>query len=196
MPGLKAAQRPVAFVAFCNKIFAERIPMRVASENRNFRTDVMRRMEASFAQNVRCHRRGGRFSMHSCDEDRTLCSHDCGKHLRPPHGRFPEITRAQKDRIINRDRRGKDDEIGVAGVVRMMILMKTQTKPSQSIRLHGAGFVGAANLVPKLEQKCRDTAHPAAGYADKMNLMMLTREQFRKIKLRGVLHGSYISPWL
>src|SRR6059058_334292 len=170
--------------------------MGIGSENRNFRTDVMRWMEAGFAQNVRCHRRGSRFSVHSRDEDRAFCSHNGGKRLRPPHGRFREITRAQKDRIVDRDRRGKDNEIGVAGVVRMMVLVKTQTEPLQSIRLHGAGFVGAANLVPKLEQKCRDTAHPAAGYADKMNLMMLTREQFRKIKLRGVLHGSYISPWL
>src|SRR5438552_19113790 len=134
--------------------------------------------------------------MHSRDEDCALCSHECGEHLRPPHGRFPEITRAQKDRIIDRDRRGKDNEIGVASVARMMILVKTQTEPLQSIRLHGAGFVGAANLVPKLEQKCRDTAQPAADDADKMNLRMLTREQFRKVKLRGVLHGSYIFPWL
>src|SRR5207237_7151952 len=148
------------------------------------------------ATSVSCDCRGVRFHNPARDEDRALCSHDGGKRLRPPHGRFREITRAQKDRIVDRDRRGKDNEIGVAGVVRMMVLVKTQTEPLQSIRLHGAGFVGAANLVPKLEQKWRDTAHPAAGYADKMNLMMLTREQFRKVKLRGVLHGSDISPWL
>jgi hypothetical protein len=70
--GVKATQRPIAFVAFRNKIFAARIPMRIASENRNFCTDVMRRMEPGFAQNVRCHRGGGRFSMHSCNDDPAL----------------------------------------------------------------------------------------------------------------------------
>jgi hypothetical protein len=77
-----------------------------------------------------------------------------------------------------------------------MGLVKTQTEPLQSIRLHGAGFVGATNLVPKLEQECGETAHPAASDTEKMNLMMLTGEQFREVELRDELHGSYISPWL
>jgi hypothetical protein len=103
---------------------------------------------------------------------------------------------AHENWIVDLDRRRKDNKIGGAGVVRTMVLVKTQTEPLQSIRLHGAGFVGATNLVPKLEQERGETAHAAASHTDKMNLMMLTREQSREVKLRDELHGSYISPWL
>ena len=170
--------------------------MRIAFEKRNFCTDVMRRMEPGFAQNVRCHRGGGRFPMHSCNDDPALALHNGGQGFGATHGRFSRIMCVHENWIVDLDGRRKDNKIGGAGVVRMMVLVKTQTEPLQSICLHGAGFVGATNLVPKLEQKRGETAHPAASHTDKMNLMMLTREQFREVKLRDGLHGSYISPWL
>jgi hypothetical protein len=132
--------------------------------------------------------------MHSRDDDAALCAHDRGK-ASARRTAVSRIARAQ--------------EIGLSILIAEEKTMRSASLAS-SARCSGenadravaidpslrAGFVGATNLVPKLEQKCRDTAHPATCYADKMNLMMLTREQFRKVKLRGVLHGSYISPWL
>ena len=52
---MKAAQGAVAFVTFSNEIFAARIPVRVRSENWNFGTDIIGRMQSTFAQNVCCH---------------------------------------------------------------------------------------------------------------------------------------------
>ena len=39
--GMKILERPIAFVAFRDKIFAARVPVRVGPENRDFRADVM-----------------------------------------------------------------------------------------------------------------------------------------------------------
>src|SRR5260370_9645104 len=160
--GAKATQRSIPFVAFRHKTFATWIPMRIASKNRNFCTDVIRWMEPGFAQNVRCHRGGGRFSMHSCNNDPALALHDGGEGFGPTHGRFSRIMCAHENWIVDLDCRRKDNKIGGASVVRTMGLVKTQTEPLQSIRLHGAGFVAATNLVPKLEQESGETAHPAA----------------------------------
>ena len=38
---MKAAQRPIAFVALRDEVFATRVPMRVVPKNGNFGADVM-----------------------------------------------------------------------------------------------------------------------------------------------------------
>ena len=84
MFGMKTANRAVALVPFGHKIFAARIPMRVLSEDRNFRADVMRRMQPALAQDMRRHGRGGRFAMHAGDDDPALSLHDRGERFGAP----------------------------------------------------------------------------------------------------------------
>ena len=83
--GMEKAQRAVALVAFRHEIFAARIPMRVRAEHRNFRADIMRRMQAAFAQDMRRHRRGRRLPMHARDDDSALARHDRGERFGAAH---------------------------------------------------------------------------------------------------------------
>ena len=57
-------------------------------------------------------------------------------------------------------------ELGIARVFGAMLRDESADQPLQPIRLERADFVGAAHLVPELEQKRGDAAHPAAGDAD------------------------------
>ena len=74
--GMEELQRAVALVAFRDKIFAARIPVRVAPEDRNFRADIMRRMQAAAAQDMRRHRGRGRLAVHPGDDDSAFAAHD------------------------------------------------------------------------------------------------------------------------
>ena len=69
---LEKLQRAIALVPFRDEKFAARIPMRVAPENRNFRPDIMRRMQSAAAQNVRHHRGRRRLAVHPGDDDSAL----------------------------------------------------------------------------------------------------------------------------
>src|SRR5437588_2589434 len=92
--GMKILERPIAFVAFRHKIFAAWVPVRVGPENRDFRANVMRRMKSTFAQNVRGHCRGRRFSVLSSDDDAALAVHDGSERLGPAPDRLSRIARA------------------------------------------------------------------------------------------------------
>src|ERR1051326_7320024 len=52
---VKAAEAAIALVTFSNEIFAAWIPVRVASKNRDFSANIVRRVEAALAHDVRCH---------------------------------------------------------------------------------------------------------------------------------------------
>src|SRR5437016_14545472 len=65
MFGMKTTNGAVALVPFGHKKFTTRIPVRVLSEDRNFRADVMRRMQPALAQDMCGHSRGGGFTMHA-----------------------------------------------------------------------------------------------------------------------------------
>ena len=84
-----------------------------------------------------------------------FAAHDCGEGFRATHDRFARITRAHENRIVALDRGGKTTSSASLASLRAMLLVKTQTEPLQSIRLHGADFVGAADLVSELESKAR-----------------------------------------
>ena len=150
---------------------------------------------SAFAQNVRGHRGGCRFAVHAGDDNAALSVHDRGKRFGAAHDRFSRIARAYQNWIVDLNRGGKHNQISFAGIFRAMLGKETQTQALQSIRLKRADFIRAAHVVPKLEQKRGDAAHAAPGYADEMNPMVLTREQFWQVGLRDGLHGSYIFPW-
>ena len=133
--------------------------------------------------------------MHSGDDNAALAAHDHGEGFSAAHDRFSRIARAHQNRIVDLDRGGKDNHIGVGRILRAMLLTKTQTQALQSIRLERAHFIRAADVVPKLEQKRRNAAHAAPGDADEVNPMTLMREQLWQIELRDGLHESYIFPW-
>ena len=95
---IEKAQRAVALVAFRHEIFAARIPMRVRAEQRNFRADIMRRMQPAFAQNMRRHGGSRRLAMHARDHDSALARHDRRQRFGPAHERLPG-SRARCTRI-------------------------------------------------------------------------------------------------
>ncbi len=85
MLGMKKSQRAVALVPFGHEIFSPRIPVRVRSQDRNFRADVMRWMQAAFAQNVRHHGGGRGLAVHPGDDDAAFAAHDRGQRFSPAH---------------------------------------------------------------------------------------------------------------
>src|SRR4029453_16172192 len=97
--------------------------------------------------------------------------------FRAADGRFSAIARANKYWIIALDCRRKDNEISRAGVLRSVVLPKTQTQPLQSICFHATNPVRTADCVPEFDQECGDTAHAAACDANKMYPVLLTREE-------------------
>src|SRR6202049_988228 len=107
-------------------------------------------MQSTFAQNVRGHCRGRRFSVHSSDDDAALAAHDGSERLGPAPDRLSGIARAYEDRSVDLNGGGKDDELGVTRVLRAMFFTKTQTETLQSIRLQCADFIRTADLVPDL----------------------------------------------
>jgi hypothetical protein len=102
-------------------------------------------------------------------------SHDCGQRFGPAHSWFPTIKRADKNWVVIPNCRRKDDEICCAGILRPMLLGKTQTEPLQSIRFRCANLVRSAHCVSELDQKRSDATHAATGDTDKMDPVMLTR---------------------
>src|SRR5213593_3972652 len=138
---MEAAQGPVAFVTFSNEIFAARIPVRVRSENWNFGTDIMGRMQSTFAQNVCCHCRGCCFAVHSGDNDAALRAHDCSQSLRTAHDRLTRSAPAYENRIVVFNGGGKNNQLGGISLFRAMLLIKVQTEALQSICFHGGDLV-------------------------------------------------------
>ena len=74
--------------------------MRVRPENRNFRADVMRRMQPAFAQHVRRHRRRRRLAMHPGDDDPAFPAHDRRQRFGAAQQKFPARARTRQDRIV------------------------------------------------------------------------------------------------
>ena len=89
--------------------------------------------------------------MHSCDNDSPLAVHDGRERFGTPHRRLARLTRAHENWIVGLNRGGKNNQAGVAGILRAMLLMKTQTEPLQSIGLYGSAFVGATDFVAEVE---------------------------------------------
>ena len=79
--------------------------------------------------------------MHSGDDNAAFAAHDCGQRFRTAYDRFPVTARANENWVIALDCRGKNNEFSRVGVLRSMLLAKTQTESLQSIRFHGADLV-------------------------------------------------------
>ncbi len=177
--GFEITQRPVALIAFRDEIFAAPVPVRVRAEERNLRADIMGRMQSALAQNVRGHGGRCRLAVHPGDDNSALARHDRGERPRTAHRRLAGKTRAGENRIVVLDRRRKYHERSVMAVFDTMLFVETQTEPLQPIRLERADFIGAADVVPELEQQRRNPAHAAAGHADQMDPVPLLREHLR-----------------
>ena len=97
---MEKLERAVALVAFRDEIFAARIPMRIAPENRNFRAHIMRRMQPAAAQDVRGHGRGCRLAVHPRDDDAALPKHDRSERFGAPDRGDVAGSRSNQDRIV------------------------------------------------------------------------------------------------
>ena len=60
-----------------------------------------------------------------------------------------------------------------------MLRSEAQPKSLEPIDLPGFHFVRAADIVSKLEKKRGNAAHAAAGHADQMDPVPLTRQHLR-----------------
>ena len=89
---LEKAKRAVALVAFRHEIFAARIPMRVRAEERNFRANIVRRMQSALAQNMRRHGGSRRLAMHARDDDAALARHDRRQRFRAADKLFARLA--------------------------------------------------------------------------------------------------------
>ena len=58
--------------------------MGVLAENRNFRADIMRRVQAAFPQNMCGHGRSGGLAMHATNDDPAFSLHDCRQRFGAP----------------------------------------------------------------------------------------------------------------
>ena len=181
---MEKLQRAVALVAFRDEIFAARIPVRVAAENRNFRADVMRRMQAAFAQNVRRHRGRRRLAVHPRDDDPALAEHDRGERFGAADGGNFAGPRVRQDRVVFLDRRRKNNQLGAFSVFRPMRRREAKSELREPLRLERARFVGAAHVVPEFEEKRSDSTHSAAGDADQMDRVPFLGEEFWEIEVR------------
>src|SRR5438876_3684763 len=126
---MKTSDRPVALVTFGYEIFAAWIPMCVCSENGDLGANIMRGMEPAFTQVVRDHRRGGGLSVHANDDDAALARHDGSQRFGAAHHRFARFARADQNGIVDLDRRGKNDQLGVLCLIAAMLLVKMQSEP-------------------------------------------------------------------
>src|SRR5438105_15166881 len=183
MFGINTANGSIAFVSFSHKKFTSRVPMRVLSEDRDFGTDVMRRMQPPFAQDMCRHGRGSGLAVHAADDDAAFPLHDGGERFRPPRRSRFRLARANENWIVGPDRRGIDDQLGIGRVLRAMLLEKLQTESPHTFYFHRNRFVRSAHLMSKLDQERGNTAHPAAGPADQMNATMVAGGNLRQTEL-------------
>src|SRR5438874_13468255 len=84
MFGMRTTNGAVALVPFGHKKLTTRIPVRVLSEDRNFRADVMRRVQPALTPDMCGYSRGGGFTMHAADNDPALSLPDCGERFGGP----------------------------------------------------------------------------------------------------------------
>ena len=61
-------ERAVAFIALGDHVFAVLRPLGIAAEDRDFRANVVTRLQARFAKNMGGHRRGGRLAVGTRDQ--------------------------------------------------------------------------------------------------------------------------------
>src|SRR5438105_10280159 len=162
MFGINTANGSIAFVSFSHKKFTARVPMRVLSEDRDFGTDVMRRMQPPFAQDMCRHGRGSGFTVHAADDDAAFSLHDGGERFRAPSRSRFRLARANENWIVGPDRRGIDDQLGLGCVLRAMLREESQAQSLQTFYFYGNRLVRSAHLMPELQQERGDAAHPAA----------------------------------
>src|SRR4051812_43626911 len=101
--------------------------MGVRTEQRNFRSNIVGRMQPSLPQYMRRHSRSGRFAVHAGDHDSALAGHDCRQRLGATHQLPAEGTSVHEDWVVLLDRRGKNYHVGIIRVLRSMLRMETES---------------------------------------------------------------------
>src|SRR6476661_880686 len=104
MFGMKTPNGAIALVSFGHKKFATRIPMRILSEDWNFRADVMRRVQPTLAQDMCGHGRGRRFAVHAANDDSALSLHDRSQRFGAPGCWRFRLAGANENWIVGPDR--------------------------------------------------------------------------------------------
>src|SRR5438477_11497863 len=66
--------------------------------------------------------------------------------------------------------------------------VETQSQGLETIGFDRRDLVGATHVMPELEQKRGDAAHPAPRHPDEMNPVMLAGEELSQIDFRGERH--------
>src|SRR4029078_4222205 len=181
---MKTANSAVAFVALGHKIFSTRVPVGILAENRNFRADIMRWLQAAFPQNICGHGRSGGLPMHATNNDPAFSLHNCRQNLGTPcRGRF-RFAGANENWIVRPDGGGVDDELGWSGIFAAVLLEKFQAQALQPFHFERNRFIRSAHRVAELEQKGRHTAHSAPSHPNEMDAVMLARKKARQTELR------------
>ena len=158
--------------------------MRVGSEDRNFRADVVGRMQSASAKHVCRHCGRSRFAVHAGDDNAALGLHDCSDGFRPAQQWLSGITSRDENGVVVPDGGGKNNKLRGVRVLWPMLSTKPQPQPLQSICLCGCGLVRAADCVSELDEKSCETAHAASRHTDEMNPMVFARQKSRQIGQR------------
>ncbi len=153
--GMVEGDRAVALVALGDHVFAVGIPVRIRAEDRNFRADIVRRMQARVAQDVGRHRGRRGLAVHAGDDDAALAVHDRGERIRAAHHLFAEAQRVVVVGIAGPNRGRIDDDVRVRHALRVARHRELEPEPLQAHDLAVAHFVAAADLVPEREQAAR-----------------------------------------
>ena len=153
--------------------------MRVRTEQRNFRANIVRRMQPAFAQDMRRHGGRRRLAMHACDHDSALARHDRGQRLGAADQRLSASRALTRIGFFSLIAEEKMTSSASFASFRAMLRMKAQPQPLQAIDFERTDLVGTAHVMPELEQKRGDTAHPAPRHPHQVNPVMLAREEWQ-----------------
>src|SRR4051812_23641400 len=104
MLGREALQGAVTFISFRHEIFAARVPVSVAAENRYFGAYIMGRMQSALAQHVSGHCRGSCFTVHPRNNDSSPAPHDCSQRLSATDSPHMDLVGALKNGVVRLDR--------------------------------------------------------------------------------------------
>ena len=143
--------RTVAFVTLGHEILAAVVPASVRAENRDFRTNIVRRVPARGTQHMRGHGRDGCFPVHTGHQNPLFSQHERSQRLRAPDHGFAQTPRRSEGRVAFADRRGIDDQLRLDHVVGPLRSVKIKTEGLQTLHFDGVHLVRPADPVAEGE---------------------------------------------
>ena len=133
------------------------------------------RVEAAGIEQRRDHRGGRRLAVRAGDGDRLLEPHQLAEHLGAAHHRQEPLAGELQLGIVALDRRGDDDDLGVAEIGRVVADRHRHAEPAQALDVGVLGDVGALHPVAEIDQHLGDAAHADAADADEMHRSDVSR---------------------